>query len=66
MNILIIYDLAMNRAILERILRMDGHLTVGTSRVEDLRPLLGGKNKFDLVIIDVLRQEIDGINTYKN
>ena len=66
MNILIIYDLAMNRAILERTLRMEGHLTVGTSRVEDLRPLLGGKNKFDLVIIDVLRPEIDGINIYKS
>ena len=66
MNILIIYDLAMNRAILERTLRMDGHLTVGSSRVEDLRPLLGGKNKFDLVIIDVLRPEVDGINIYKS
>lgn len=66
MNILIIYDLAMNRAIIERTLRMDGHLTVGAGRVEDLRPLLAGKNKFDLVIIDVLRPEIDGIRIYKD
>ncbi len=66
MNILIVYDLAMNRAVLERILRMEGHLTVGASRVEDLRPLLSGKSKFDLVVIDVLRPEIDGINLYKD
>lgn len=66
MNILIVYDLAMNRAVLDRILRMDGHLTVGASRVDDLRPLLAGRNKFDLVVIDVLRPEIDGINIYKD
>ena len=66
MNILIIYDLAMNKAILERILRMEGHLTVGAGRVEDLRPLLAGKNKFDLVMVEVLRPEVDGIRLYQD
>ena len=66
MNILIIYDLAMNRAIIERILRMDGHVTVGASRLEDLRPLLGGKSRFNVVICELLRPEIDGIRIYKD
>lgn len=66
MNILIIYDLAMNRAIIERILRMDGHVTVGASRLEDLTPLLGAKSRFDLVICELLRPEIDGIRIYKD
>jgi DNA-binding NtrC family response regulator len=66
MNILIIYDLAMNRAIIERILRMDGHVTVGASRLEDLRPLLSGKSRFDVVICELLRPEIEGIRIYKD
>ncbi len=66
MNILIIYDLAMNRAIIERILRMDGHVTVGASRLEDLNPLLSGKSRFDVVICELLRPEIDGIRIYKD
>ncbi len=66
MNILIIYDLAMNRAIIERILRMDGHVTVGASRLEDLRPLLAAKSRFDVVICELLRPEIDGIRIYKD
>ncbi len=66
MNILIIYDLAMNRAIIERTLRMDGHVTVGASRLEDLRPLLSGKSRFDVVICELLRPEIDGIRIYKD
>ena len=67
MNILIIYDLAMNRAIIERILRMDGHVTVGASRLEDMRPLLApGKSRFNVVICELLRPEIDGIRIYKD
>ena len=66
MNILIIYDLAMNRAIIERILRMDGHVTVGASRLEDMTLLLGGKSRFDVVICELLRPEIDGIRIYKD
>ena len=66
MNILIIYDLAMNRAIIERILRMDGHVTVGASRLEDLRPLLSGKTRFDVVICELLRPETEGIRIYKD
>ena len=66
MNILIIYDLAMNRAIIERILRMDGHVTVGASRLEDLRPLLSSKSRFDVVICELLRPEIEGIRIYKD
>ncbi|MCK4577258.1 MAG: response regulator [Candidatus Marinimicrobia bacterium] len=66
MNILIIYDLAMNRAIIERILRMDGHVTVGASRLEDLTSLLAGKSRFDVVICELLRPEIDGIRIYKD
>ncbi|MFC1481227.1 response regulator [Candidatus Neomarinimicrobiota bacterium] len=66
MNILIIYDLAMNRAIIERFLRMDGHITVGVSRVEDPKQMLINKNRFDLVICDLLRPETDGVQIYKD
>lgn len=66
MNILIIYDLAMNRAIVERFLRMDGHVTVGVSRVEDPKRMLTSKSRFDLVICDLLRPEVDGVEIYKD
>ena len=66
MNILIIYDLAMNRAIIERFLRMDGHVTVGVSRIEDPNRMLTSKSRFDLVICDLLRPDVDGIQLYKD
>ncbi len=65
MNILIIYDLAMNKAILERILRMDGHITVSAGRVDDPMYLLKKENRFDLVILDVLKPESYGIEMYQ-
>ncbi len=65
MNILIVYDLAMNKAILERILRMDGHITVAAGRVDDPMYLLKKRHRFNLVILDVLKPESHGIEMYQ-
>ncbi len=56
----------MNKAILERILRMDGHITVAAGRVDDPMYLLKKKNRFDLVILDVLKPESHGIEMYQS
>ena len=66
MNILIVYDLAMNKAILERILRMDGHITVAAGRVDDPIYLLKKRHRFDLVILDMLKPESHGIEMYQS
>lgn len=66
MNILLIYDLAMHRVMLERFLRMDDHVIVCASRVEDPLHLVKGNNRFDIVICDLLKPETDGITIYKN
>jgi DNA-binding NtrC family response regulator len=55
----------MNKAILERILRMDGHITVAAGRVDDPIYLLKKPNKFDLVMLDVLKPETHGIEIYQ-
>ncbi len=56
----------MNKAILERILRMDGHITVAAGRVDDPIYLLKKRHRFDLVILDMLKPESHGIEMYQS
>ena len=63
LNVLVVEDEPTNREVAEVILRSNGHRVVSVENGREALALLATRRDFDLILMDVLMPEMDGLTT---